>query len=132
MHTDRSPVRLVMYEDRLELENLGGLYGRITVDDLGKASADMPAPVFIDRRGVFKVIFYKKSESKGADVDMEQEILNYCVIPRSREELAKKFRFEAPTYFIKTYISPLLADGKIKMTMPDKSKSKFQKYYSTI
>ena len=40
MHTDRSPVRLVMYEDRLELENPGGLYGRITVDDLGKASAD--------------------------------------------------------------------------------------------
>jgi ATP-dependent DNA helicase RecG len=164
VHTDRSPVRLVMYEDRLELENPGGLYGRITVDDLGKISADtrnpyiagaleimidtenrfsgiptvitelkkadMPSPVFIDRRGVFKVIFYKKSDIKGVDVDMEQEILNYCVTPRSREELAKRFGFEAPTYFIKTYISPLLADGKIKVTMPDKPKSKFQKYYS--
>ena len=164
VHTDRSPVRLVMYEDRLELENPGGLYGRITVDDLGKASADtrnpyiagafeimidtenrfsgiptvitelkkadMPAPVFIDRRGVFKVIFYKKADAKRVDIDMEQDILNYCVTPRSREELAKKFGFEAPTYFIKTYISSLLADRKIKMTMPDKPKSKFQKYYS--
>ncbi|MHB8062781.1 MAG: ATP-binding protein [Ruminiclostridium sp.] len=164
VHTDRSPVRLVMYEDRLELENPGGLYGRITVDDLGKASADtrnpyiagaleimidtenrfsgiptvitelkkvgMPAPVFIDRRGVFKVIFYKKVATQSKDVDMEQEILNYCITPRSREELAERFGFEAPTYFIKTYISPLLTTGLIKMTKPDKPKSKFQKYYS--
>ena len=164
VHTDRSPVRLVMYEDRLELENPGGLYGSIAVDDLGKVSADtrnpyiagaleimidtenrfsgiptviselkkadMPAPVFIDRRGVFKVIFYKKADIKSVDVDMEQEILNYCLTPRSREELAKRFGFEAPTYFIKIYISPLLEDRKIKMTLPDKPKSKFQKYYS--
>lgn len=164
VHTDRSPIRLVMYEDRLELENPGGLYGRITVDDLGKASADtrnpymagaleimidtenrfsgiptivaelkkagMPSPVFIDRRGVFKVIFYKKAAEQGEEVKKEQEILDYCRTPRSREELADKFGFEAPTYFIKTYIAPLLLDGKIKMTMPDKPKSKFQKYYS--
>lgn len=163
-HTDRSPVRLVLYEDRLELENPGGLYGRITIDDLGKASADtrnpylagaleimidtenrfsgiptvilelkkagMPAPVFIDRRGVFKVIFYKKEVIQDKDVDIAQKILNYCITPRSREELAYKFGFEAPSYFIKTYISPLIEDGKINMTMPDKPKSKFQKYYS--
>ena len=164
VHTDRSPVRLVMYEDRLELENPGGLYGRITIDDLGKASADtrnpylagaleimidtenrfsgiptvikelkkaeMPAPVFIDRRGVFKVIFYKKADVQEKDVDISQQILNYCNTPRSREELADKFAFEAPSYFIKTYITPLIKDGKIKMTIPDKPKSKFQKYYS--
>jgi len=164
VHTDRSPIRLVMYEDRIELENPGGLYGRITVDDLGKVSADtrnpyiagaleimintenrfsgiptvitelkkagMPTPIFIDRRGVFKVIFYKKEAVQSKDADMEQEILNYCITPRSREELAERFRFEAPTYFIKTYIAPLLAGGKIEMTMPDKPKSKFQKYYS--
>jgi len=163
-HTDRSPIRLIMYEDRLELENPGGLYGRITIDDLGKASADtrnpylagaleimidtenrfsgiptviselkkagMPTPVFIDRRGVFKVIFYKKALAQNKDIDREQEILDYCVTPRSREELAERFGFEAPTYFLKTYISPLLSEGKLKMTIPNKPKSKFQKYYS--
>ncbi len=166
VHTERSPVRLVMYEDRLELENPGGLYGRITIDDLGKAAADtrnpylagaleimidtenrfsgiptviaelnkanLPAPVFIDKRGVFKVIFYKKSVVQSKDTDFEQEILNYCITPRSREELAEKFRFEAPSYFIKTYISPLVEEGKIKMTIPDKPKSKFQKYFSQL
>ncbi len=164
VHTERSPVRLVMYEDRLELENPGGLYGRITVDELGKVSADtrnpyvagaleimidtenrfsgiptvitelkkigMPAPVFINKRGVFKVVFYKKAVVGNKEADMEQEILNYCITPRSREELAKKFGFAAPTYFIKTYIHPLIEVGKISMTLPDKPKSKFQKYYS--
>ena len=161
VHTNHSPIRLVMYENRLELENPGGLYGRITIDDLGKVSADtrnpylagaleimtetenrfsgiptviaelkkadMPAPVFIDRRGVFKVIFYKK-EVQGDD--MVRDIINYCITPRSREELAEKFGFEAPSYFIKTYITPLIENGIIKMTLPDKPKSKFQKYYS--
>lgn len=164
VHTDRSPVRLVMYEDRMELENPGGLYGRITIDDLGKTSADtrnpylagaleimidtenrfsgiptivaelkkagMPAPVFIDRREVFKVIFYKQTAVQPKEVDITQEILSYCVTPRSREELADEFGFSTPSYFIKTYIYPLMEDGKIKMTIPDKPKSKFQKYYS--
>lgn len=164
VHTERSPIRLIMYEDRLELENPGGLYGRITINDLGKTAADtrnpylagaleimldtenrfsgiptviaelrkagMPAPLFVDRRGVFKVIFYKKAVVQDKNIDLEQEILNYCITPRTREELADKFGFEAPSYFIKTYIYPLINAGKIKLTLPDKPKSKHQKYYS--
>ncbi|MDW7676601.1 MAG: ATP-binding protein [Bacillota bacterium] len=164
VHTENSPVRLVMYEDRLELENPGGLYGRITLDDLGKAAADtrnpyiagaleimidtenrfsgiptvmaelkkadMPAPVFMDRRGVFKVIFYQKTVVQDKEVDLEQEIIKFCSTPRTREELADRFGFEAPSYFIKTYMAPLIDAGKIKMSLPDKPKSKFQKYYS--
>ena len=90
----------------------------------------MPAPVFIDRRGVFKVVFYKNAVIQNKDAEIEQEILNYCIAPRSRKELADKFGFEAPSYFIKKYISPLIDEGKIRMTIPDKPKSKFQKYYS--
>ena len=164
VHTERSPIRLVMYEDRLELENPGGLYGRITVDNLGKVAADtrnpyiagtleimmdtenrfsgiptiraelkkanMPAPVFIDRRGVFKVVFNKKRDVSSPDGNLEQEILHFCMKPRTREELAKRFGFEAPSYFIKTNMYPLIDAGKISMTLPKKPKSKFQKYHS--
>lgn len=162
VHTERSPIRLIMFEDRLELENPGGLYGRITIDDLGKVAADtrnpylagaleimidtenrfsgiptvlaefrkagLPDPVFLDRRGVFKVIFYKRAVVPDKNSDFEQEILQYCKVGRTREELAQRFGFEAPSYFITTYIQPLLVAGKIKLSLPDKPKSKFQKY----
>jgi len=48
----------------------------------------MPAPVFIDRRGVFKVIFYKKTTVQDENSDLEKEILDYCRTPRTREELS--------------------------------------------
>lgn len=44
IHTDHSPIRIVLYKDRMEVENPGGLYGRITVDKLGKMSADTRNP----------------------------------------------------------------------------------------
>lgn len=44
IHTDHSPIRVVLYQDRIEVENPGGLYGRITVDELGKMSADTRNP----------------------------------------------------------------------------------------
>lgn len=164
VHTERSPIRLIMFEDRLELENPGGLYGRITIDDLGKSAADtrnpyiagaleilidtenrfsgiptviaelrkanMPPPVFIDRRGVFKVIFYKKAIVPDASLNLENEIINYCATPRTREELAVKFGFDAPSYFIKTYVTPLVKSNRVKLLLPDAPKSKNQKYYS--
>ena len=40
IHTEGAPVRIVMYSDRIEITNEGGLYGRITVDGLGKVHAD--------------------------------------------------------------------------------------------
>ena len=44
IHTDHSPVRVILYRNRLEVENPGGLYGRITVDELGKMAADTRNP----------------------------------------------------------------------------------------
>lgn len=43
-HSEDSPIRVVLYADRLEVENPGGLYGRLTVNDLGKAPADTRNP----------------------------------------------------------------------------------------
>jgi ATP-dependent DNA helicase RecG len=39
IHTDGSPIRILMYANRLVVENPGGLYGRLTIDDLGKERA---------------------------------------------------------------------------------------------
>ena len=44
LHTENSPITLVMYRDRLAVENPGGLYGRITLDSLGRITADTRNP----------------------------------------------------------------------------------------
>ena len=44
IHTENEPIRLTIYEDRLEVTNPGGLYGRLTIDELGKTRADIRNP----------------------------------------------------------------------------------------
>jgi len=36
IHTENIPIRIEMYRDRMEIINSGGLYGRISIDALGK------------------------------------------------------------------------------------------------
>ena len=44
IHTENSPIRIMMFKDRIEIENPGGLYGRLTIDKLGKVGADTRNP----------------------------------------------------------------------------------------
>jgi ATP-dependent DNA helicase RecG len=44
IHTQGIPIQLVIYADRLEITNPGGIYGRLTVDQLGKATPDTRNP----------------------------------------------------------------------------------------
>lgn len=36
LHTENTPIRIEMYRDRMEVINSGGLYGKISIDALGK------------------------------------------------------------------------------------------------
>lgn len=47
IHTEGMPIQLTMYSDRLEVANPGGLYGRLTVDQLGKVQPDTRNPVLV-------------------------------------------------------------------------------------
>ncbi|MGN1112942.1 MAG: ATP-binding protein [Acutalibacteraceae bacterium] len=44
IHTESAPITVTMYSDRMEIENPGGLYGRMTLDNLGFVSADTRNP----------------------------------------------------------------------------------------
>lgn len=45
MHTEGMPIQIRMFEDRLEIRNPGGIYGRLRVDQLGKVQPDTRNPV---------------------------------------------------------------------------------------
>ena len=44
-HTEAMPIRIEIYDDGIEIHNPGGLYGRMTVDKLGKIQPDTRNPV---------------------------------------------------------------------------------------
>ncbi len=46
-HTEGMPIQLTMYTDRMEITNPGGLYGRLTIDQLGHTQPDTRNPVLV-------------------------------------------------------------------------------------
>lgn len=59
-----------------------------------------------------------------------KELLEFCKQPRSRIELQEYCGLVGRNNFNDKYLKPLINEGKIKMTLPDKPTSKNQKYYS--
>lgn len=44
VHTEGTPVQIILYRDRMEIHSPGNLYGRMTVDLLGQARPDLRNP----------------------------------------------------------------------------------------
>ncbi len=86
----------------------------------------------------FVVIFYRRGTQKlsgTAQKTAQKEkkvnaLLEYCKEPRNRDEMMKFLGIKHRTTFRSDYLNPLLNEGKIAMTIPDKPQSKNQKFYS--
>lgn len=159
VYSEGASVRVEIYSNRLEIVNSGGLYGTLALSKLGHIppearnptlsdilevlgvsenrgsgiptirnemrKANLPEPEFYSERGEFKVIF-RNSENK---TDSADSILEFCRIPRSREEL-EKFTGLGRTALYYSIIKPFLDEGLLKMTLPEKPKSKLQRFIS--
>ena len=65
--------------------------------------------------------------------DFQSKIVDFCRKPRTKAVLAKEFGFDEhhPSYFINNYVMPLIAEGKLRYTIPEKPKSKNQQIVVT-
>ena len=45
IHTEGMPIQIIMFENRIEIRNPGGIYGRIRIDQLGKVQPDTRNPI---------------------------------------------------------------------------------------
>lgn len=167
--TEGTPIQINFFTDRLEIHSPGSLYGRMTVEDLGKSKPDfrnpalatmsefllktenrysgiptirremkkagLPEPVFINGRNEFIVILYNNQTSNNPVTEVESEetikLLEFCKIPRSRKEIAAFLGIKTVYYAAQHHIQPLLESGKLAMTIPDKPKSRNQKFVTT-
>ena len=57
-------------------------------------------------------------------------ILDFCKEAKSVPEIMENFGFESRTSFRRKYLTPMLKNGVLKMTIPEKPSSKNQKYFS--
>ncbi|MCD8049051.1 MAG: putative DNA binding domain-containing protein [Clostridia bacterium] len=69
----------------------------------------------------------KGKETDGKSVLMDS-LVEFCSVARSRKEMQEFVGISSRTHFKDDYLIPLLHDGKIKMTIPDKPTSSKQKY----
>lgn len=162
LYTEGMPITIDMYEDRIEIGSPGGLYGRISIEQLGTAQPDtrnpvlataletmlvtenrysgiptmrmelkkhgLNEPIFKDERGHFTTIFYK--EGARVNEPAKNDLVEFCKKPRTRAEIASFLNLDSQAYAITTYVTPLVNEGLIKYTIPDKPRSSKQKYYS--
>ena len=59
---------------------------------------------------------------------LTDQILAFCLEPRSKAEIVEHCGYKNAKGFTKRYLRPLLDNGQLKMTIPDKPRSQHQKY----
>ena len=75
---------------------------------------------------VFRNNIYK-TETGLEKEDLEDALLRFCEEPRSRAELVD-FTGLSRYYTMSNLVQPLVAQGKLRMTIPDKPKSPKQRF----
>lgn len=161
-YTENTPISIEMYRDRMEITNSGGLYGKMSVDSLGKSRpetrnaalanilelmkvtenrysgiptmrrefelAGLPEPEFSVVHGEFKVTMRNGRLANLSDE--EKDILEFCSIPRTRDEIVA-YCGKSRNYTLSHIVTHLIEKDMLRMTMPDKPKSKNQKFIKT-
>lgn len=168
IHTEGMPIQLLMFEDRMEIRNPGGIYGRIRIDQLGKVQPDtrnpvlavalevlgvtenrysgiptirramesygLPEPEFLDERGNFIVRFRKALPAELEHTEEAAEdvcnLVLFCRTPRTRREICEYLGLTSMSYAISRHVMPLVEQGLIHLSIPEKPGSRKQLYYS--
>lgn len=124
----RNPALAVMAESMTEAENR---YSGIPTMRNEMKAYGLPAPKFENRRNEFVVTFYNAVEAGTAEADVEigkKSLLDFCRTPRTRKEIADFLQVKTVGYAINKYVRPLVEDGTLQMTCPERPKSRMQKY----
>lgn len=125
---ERLETRNAILADILELlEITENRYSGIPTIRKEMRDNNLPQPIFLSERGEFKVIL--RNSFNNNDEDIIESLVDYCSIPRSRDEIIK-FVNKSKNYVISKYITPLVLSGQLKLSIPDKPQSPYQKYYS--
>lgn len=142
-HFSRNPMIVELLNEYDLVKEFGEGVDRIYRD---MAEAGLPEPEY--RQSEFMLYATLKNKNWGKEdaswtreeqvreQDREQvgeqdeisRLIDFCSIPRSRSEMMEFLGLSGRRSFSDHYLKPLLATGKLSMTIPDKPNSKNQKY----
>lgn len=96
----------------------------------------LPAPDFSSHGGMFRVILREQETyAPGSrefrvqeEVHGAETLAAFCSVPRSREEIAAFLGIASVPYALRRYVRPLVAQGVLRMTVPDRPRSRQQRY----
>ena len=125
----RNPALAVMAETLTTAEHR---YSGIPTMRNAMKESGLPEPKFENRRNEFVVTFYNKEdpEKDALTAEPAQDLLAFCHEPKTRQEIADYLNIETIFYAMQHYVQPLITTGKLAMTIPEKPKSRNQKYYT--
>lgn len=98
IHTEGMPIQLIMFEDRMEIRNPGGIYGRIKIDQLGKVQPDTRNPVLAGALEVLGI-----TENRYSGIPTIRKVMSEYNLPKpefydGRGNFAVVFRKEYSTF----------------------------------
>ncbi len=70
----------------------------------------------------------KNEKAKEEEPGIPSNILAFCKTPKSAVEIKERFSVSNVITLKRKFLNPLLESGKLEMTLPDKPRSKNQKY----
>lgn len=161
IHTQGMPIQITVFSDRIEVKNPGGLYGILSIDQLGKTQPDTRNSVLAtametlnlteNRYSGIPTIRYEMKKAGLPDAVFEdnrgtfcvtlynkshseseyKNIVDFCKVPRTKKEIADFYGVSSVSYAISKYIKPLIVQGKIDISNKEHPNSSGQLYYKT-
>lgn len=105
-------------------------WGRGTVNIIESClSEGLPKPTFEYEWSALKVTFYKTSDQVSGRF---KDILEFCRDPKSAQEIMNLIGVRHKTHFRQSMHTPLIKQGYLAPTIPDKPQSRQQKYITVI
>ena len=151
--SDRIPNYIAIYSDRIEIWNPVPEGAFPIKETRSGAAPELPNPTLasiaqvlldvpLQGKGISRVqdlcpLEYKVEDQElcatirtsSAKVDDEQaRLLEFCRTPRSRREIAEFLHVGTVFYVMARYVRPLLDQGLLLMTLPDKPQSSLQRF----
>lgn len=128
-------IQIKMFDDHLTVERNGFLPGLVRTSNMREVHFSRN-PKIVEFSHVYGYVkefgegvdrMYRGIEKAGLPVP-EYRAVEFCTVPRSREERLDFLGLSDQRNFRTGYLKPLLESGKLKMTILDKTNSRLQKY----